>query len=61
MFLGQGQPILSETESEQVHSVLENRNLYALSPDILSPHQASSSGRTIVKMALAPCKAQWTT
>lgn len=58
LFFGQGQPILSETESQQVHSVLENKNLCALSPNFLSPPQASSSGRTSVRMASAPCKAQ---
>ena len=36
LFFGQGQRILSEIESEQVHSVLENKNLCALSPNFLS-------------------------
>lgn len=60
MFFRQGQPILSEIESEQVHSVLENKNLCALSPNFLSPPQASSTGRTNVRMPSAPCKAQGT-
>ena len=60
VFFGQGQPILSKAESERVHSVLENKNLCALSPDCLSPLQAASSGRTNVRMASAPCKAQAT-
>lgn len=42
MFFGQEVAHFREIESEKVHSVLENKNLCALSPNFLSPSQASS-------------------
>lgn len=54
LFSGQGQPILSETESEQARDVLENKNLCALPPKFLSAPQASTSGRTNVKDGFSP-------
>lgn len=42
LFFGQEWPILSEIESEELHNVLENKNLCTLFSKILSPSQASS-------------------
>lgn len=57
VFLGHGQPILSEADNQQVHSVLKNKCFATHLP--WSPLPTSSSGRTSVRKPSAKLKETW--